>query len=148
RYRVTKQGCMTACPSPFSVRSKPVSGPSTNSLNPQARSPLPLGHQLAGLRILAVLGSGRFGLTYLAVGIDSRWGEQRNVALREYMPADLAIRRSDSCAVRPLRASDRPDFDWGLSRLRQESEAVKALEHQSLARVFGLVEEYGTGYLV
>ena len=99
------------------------------------------------MRLLAVLGGGRFGLAYLAAAVDAKSGEQRHVVLREYMPAGLATRRSDSYAVRPLRGSDRPDFDWGLARLRQEAEALAALEHPSLARVLGLIEENGTGYL-
>ncbi|MGH7003893.1 MAG: serine/threonine protein kinase, partial [Alphaproteobacteria bacterium] len=86
-----------------------------------------------------------FGLSYLAA--KDAAGKRRHVVLREYMPAGLATRRSDSYAVRPLRASDRPDFEWGLTRLRHESQALAALEHPSLARVAGLVEENGTGYL-
>jgi len=124
-----------------------VSEPSINALNSHARSPLPLGHQVSGLRILAVLGGGRFGLAYLVAAVDPKSGEQRHIVLREYIPAGLATRRSDSYAVRALRASDRPDFDWGLTRLRQEAEALKALDHPSLAHVLGLIEENGTGYL-
>ena len=56
----------------------------------------------------------------------AKTGEQRHMVLREYMPAGLATRRSDSFTVRALRASDRPDFDWGLARLRQEAEALAA----------------------
>ena len=123
-----------------------MSEPSINALKSHARSPLPLGHVVGGLRLLAVLGGGRFGLAYLAAAVDANSGEQRHVVLREYMPAGLATRRSDSYAVRPLRGADRPDFDWGLARLRQEAEALSALEHTSLARVLGLIEENGTGY--
>lgn len=124
-----------------------MSEPSINALKSHARTPLPLGHTIGGMRLLAVLGGGRFGLAYLAAATDAKTGEQRHVVLREYMPAGLATRRSDSYAVRALRASDRPDFDWGLSRLRQEAEALAALEHPNLARVLGLIEENGTGYL-
>ncbi|MFO0990278.1 MAG: protein kinase, partial [Alphaproteobacteria bacterium] len=100
------------------------------------------------MRILALLGGGRFGLAYLAAAAGAAKGEQRHVVLREYMPAGLAARRSDSYAVRALRASDRPDFDWGLARLRQEAEALASIEHPNVARILGLVEENGTAYLV
>jgi TPR repeat protein/serine/threonine protein kinase len=135
----------TAAPT---VYFKVVSEPSINSLKSHARSPLPLGHSVGGMRILAVLGAGRFGMAYLAAAADPKSGEQRHVVLREYMPAGLATRRSDSYAVRALRASDRPDFDWGLARLRQEAEALAALDHPNLARSLGLIEENGTAYRI
>ena len=126
----------------------PVTESSINAVKSDARSPLPLGHTVGGMRILALLGGGRFGLAYLASAADAAAGGPQHVVLREYMPAGVATRRSDSYAVRAQRASDRPDFDWGLSRLRQEAEALGAIEHPNLARILGLVEENGTAYLV
>lgn len=121
-----------------------MSDPSIQSVSANARSPLPLGHRVGGMQLIAVLGTGRFGITYLASA--AQGGAEQRIVLREYMPAGLATRRSAGHGVRPLRAADRPDFDWGLARLRQETEALKAVEHPGLARVYGLVEENGTGY--
>jgi TPR repeat protein/serine/threonine protein kinase len=100
---------------------------------------------VGGLKLLAYLGANRFGLTYLATANDK--GKRPRIVLREYMPAGLATRRPDGVAVRPLRTADRLDFEWGLVCLRQESEALAALDHPAITPVLGLIEENGTAYL-
>ena len=52
---------------------------------------LPAGHRLSQYRIRRVLGRGGFGVTYLAV--DERGGGQ--VAVKEYLPAECAVRDAD-----------------------------------------------------
>ena len=70
---------------------------------------LPLGYRIADqYEINDVLGVGGFGITYSC--FDSAL--QRKVAVKEYLPTDLASRDSNSTVVAHTEA--RADFDWGL----------------------------------
>lgn len=72
---------------------------------------LPVGYRMDEYELVRVLGSGGFGITYL--GFDRSL--DRAVAIKEYLPNDLAVRR-DQTSVLPKSTQDKADFDWGLER--------------------------------
>ncbi|MEE4461575.1 serine/threonine protein kinase, partial [Azotobacter chroococcum] len=60
----------------------------TNPAQMVAAQPLPAGHRMGELEITGVLGIGGFGIVYRAFD----HALQRVVAVKEYMPAMLAVR--------------------------------------------------------
>ncbi len=104
---------------------------------------LPAGHALNEYRIDKVLGVGGFGLTYLATD------ENLNlpVALKEYLPADLSVRRSDY-SVHPASDGDRETFDWGLSRFLDEARTLATFRHPNIVRVMRFFQANQTAYMV
>src|SRR6266480_1452185 len=72
---------------------------------------LPHGYALHEYRVEQTLGIGGFGLTYLAT--DSNLNLK--VAIKEYLPGDLAQRGEDQ-SVQPKSESSSESFKWGLSR--------------------------------
>jgi serine/threonine protein kinase len=91
-----------------------------------------------------VLGTGAFAFTYLARTVD---GNER-VAIKEYMPRQLAGRIANSTLVRPDSKESRPYFDHGLKRFLQESEALKQFKHPNIVEVLAFFEANDTAYLV
>lgn len=79
---------------------------------------LPGGYRLKGYRVEAVLGVGGFGVTYLAEDVTL----QRRVAIKEYLPNELAVR--DGATVQPRSTRDRSDFEWGLARFLDEARTL------------------------
>ena len=103
---------------------------------------LPQGHRLHEYELLRVLGSGGFGITYL--GFDhhlDKW-----VAIKEYLPADLATRTTDH-SVAP-QASKRGDFQWGLERFLDEARTLARFDHRHIIKVYRRFEAHGTAYIV
>jgi len=110
---------------------------------PEAAHALPPGYALHEYRIESVLGTGGFGLTYLAT--DSNLSLK--VALKEYLPADVAARGEDS-TVQP-RTDDATDtFQWGLQRFLDEARTLASFRHPSIVRVMRFFEANRTGYMV
>ena len=88
------------------------------------RNSLPPGHEVHWYRIERVLGQGAFGITYLAhdANLDQR------VAIKEYLPMDVAVREDDS-SVHPVSDAHGEQYGWGLDRFISEA--------QTLARACG-----------
>src|SRR2546426_6259065 len=74
----------------------------------EAPNALPAGHALQEYRIEKVLGVGGFGLTYLALDENLHL----RVAVKEYLPADIAARASDR-TIAPRSDESAEIFDWG-----------------------------------
>ena len=107
------------------------------------RYALTRGYRLNEYRIVQFLGAGAFGITYLAVDESLR----RRVAIKEYFPADSAMRDvDDSVAVKSKR--DESDFLWGLRRFAEEARSLARFRHPSIVAVYGYFTAHGTGYLV
>jgi hypothetical protein len=104
---------------------------------------LPDGHTLHWYRTQRVLGQGAFGITYLALDVNL----DRLVAIKEYMPTQLAARGGDF-TVRPLSDEHREDFQWGLTRFVDEARTLTRFEHPNLVRVLNVFELHGTAYMV
>ncbi|MFO0987052.1 MAG: bifunctional serine/threonine-protein kinase/formylglycine-generating enzyme family protein [Alphaproteobacteria bacterium] len=104
---------------------------------------LPEGTQLNVYTLGAVLGAGGFGITYRAIERIT----DRRVAIKEFLPTELAQRAPDGVSVRPLsQGSD--DFSLGLDRFRVEARTLIALKHPNIVPVLQYFEANGTGYLV
>ena len=105
---------------------------------------LPVGHEFDGYRILRILGVGGFGVTYLAEEVRLR----RKVAIKEYLPRNIAGREISSTNVRPLDSGLHEQFVWGLDRFRQEAITLVNFEHPNIVGVHRYAEANGTAYLV
>ncbi len=109
----------------------------------EAPNALPAGHTLKEYRIEKVLGVGGFGLTYLALD------ENLNlkVALKEYLPADIALRAPDR-SIAPRSSETAETFDWGKRRFLDESRTLASFRHPNIVRVMRFFEAHGTAYMV
>ncbi len=94
-------------------------------------------------RILGPLGSGGFANTYLAY--DLTLG--REVAIKEYFPAGLAIRASTE-RVQVKSENDEKQFRWGLNRFVREAKTLAKFRHPSVVRVFRVFDANDTAYIV
>jgi len=108
-----------------------------------APNALPAGYALQEYRIEKVLGVGGFGLTYLA--LDSNLNLR--VALKEYLPADIAQRGADQ-SIGPRSPDTVETFGWGKQRFMDESRTVASFRHPNIVRVMRFFEANGTAYMV
>ncbi len=105
---------------------------------------LPAGTMIGRYQVERVLGQGGFGITYLAR--DTRLG--RDVAVKEYLPAALAVRQHGS-SVLPRSTEVADDFGWGRSRFIDEGRTLANLhEAPAIVKVFDFLEANGTAYIV
>lgn len=104
---------------------------------------LPSGYQLDHYRIEAELGHGGFGITYRAV--DTRL--DRLVAIKEYLPRDLAFRSSGQ-TVQAISQADHEMFEWGLERFLDEARTLAKFNHPNIVRVLQFFRANDTAYLV
>jgi serine/threonine protein kinase len=107
------------------------------------RNALPVGTELMEYRLEAVLGAGGFGLTYL--GWDSHL--HKRVALKEYLPCDIALRALDGSIV-PVGSQRNEDYRWGLERFLQEARTLARFSHPHIVRVYRYFEANNTAYMV
>ena len=107
------------------------------------RNALPPGTELMEHRIESVLGAGGFGLTYLA------WDAhlQKRVAIKEYLPAEFALRALDGTVV-PVATQRQDDYRWGLDRFLQEARTLARFSHPHIVRVNRYFEANNTAYMV
>ena len=108
------------------------------------RYALPNGYELDGYRIDGILGTGGFGITYRAreLAID------RALAIKEYLPAGIAMRDQSTSAVHASGSEDQDDFEWGLDRFRKEAQTLVSFRHANIVAVFRFFEANNTAYLV
>ena len=109
----------------------------------EAPNALPAGHALQEYRIEKVLGVGGFGLTYLALDENLHL----RVAVKEYLPADIAARASDR-TIAPRSDESAEIFDWGRRRFLDESRTLASFRHPNIVRVMRFFEANGTAYMV
>ena len=108
----------------------------------QHRLALPQGTRIRDFEFHRVLGYGGFGMTYLG------WNVTLDipVAIKEYLPADLATRESDMSVV-PQSSQTASDFQWGLERFLDEARTLARLQHPNIVRVHQYFEAHGTAYI-
>ncbi len=104
---------------------------------------LPAGTTLHEYRILSVLGSGGFGITYLAqdLNLDCK------VAIKEFFPPSLVTRAGDQ-AVHPQASAWRGPFRTGLKQFLAEARTLASFRHPNIVRVRRFFETNSTAYMV
>ena len=130
---LTPRACRT--PSALTIEKSKVD-------NREHRYALPSGHLLGKYRVDRYLGSGGFGITYLAT--DENLDLQ--LAIKEYLPSDLAIRDADNSVVKT--AADEDDFEWGRKRFLDEARSLARFNHPNIVPVQRFFEAQGTSYIV
>ena len=108
----------------------------------QHRLALPQGTRIREFEFRRVLGQGGFGITYLGwnVALDIA------VAIKEYLPSDLATREQDLSVV-PQVPRAASDFQWGLERFLDEARILARLQHPNIVRVHHFFEAHSTAYI-
>ncbi|HJU30911.1 MAG TPA: serine/threonine-protein kinase, partial [Hyphomicrobiaceae bacterium] len=94
-------------------------------------------------RIVRVVGTGGFGITYEAEDIALRTA----VALKEYYPDEFGD-RDRGMSVRPKSERHRQTFEWGRSNFIKEARTLARFEHPSIVRVSRVFEANSTAYMV
>jgi len=106
-----------------------------NSLQPD--------YKLHWYRIERILGQGGFGITYLAYD----YNLDRRVAIKEYLPMELAVREGDF-SVYPASEAQDERYRWGLERFIAEARTLARFKHPNIVRVLSVFEENNTAYMV
>ncbi|MBI3350911.1 MAG: protein kinase [Burkholderiales bacterium] len=104
---------------------------------------LPIGTRLNEFELTRMLGEGGFGIVYLS------WDHslQRKVALKEYMPSQLASRGvGTDVSVKAERYRD--TFEAGLKSFINEARLLAQFDHPALVKVYRFWEANGTAYMV
>ena len=109
----------------------------------ERRDALPRGTVLRDYTIEAVLGHGGFGIVYRA-----RHNELGNrVAIKEYLPVELALREGLSVQIR--NTEDRGHYEDGLRRFLEEARALVGFhDHAGIVSCRDFFRANGTAYLV
>jgi serine/threonine protein kinase len=107
--------------------------------NPNA---LPVGTRLGEFELLGLLGVGGFGIVYRAFD----HALEREVAVKEYMPASLAG-RTQTLHVSLRSQSDADTFALGLKSFVNEARLLARFDHPSLLKVYRFWEGNGTAYM-
>jgi serine/threonine protein kinase len=104
---------------------------------------LPAGYQLGKYLFKGVLGSGGFGITYLAEDITLN----RKVAVKEMLPNDFAT-RIDGTTVVAKTEGEKGNLAWARTRFVDEGRALAACDHPNVVNVYEMIEANGTAYMV
>ena len=112
-------------------------------INAQA---LPAGTRLEEFVIEGILGSGGFGVTYLAR--DTSLGRQ--VVIKENLPAQFCFRDPSSLTVAPRHTTgeDVENFRWSLENFSKEAAMLASLNHPGIVKVLRSFRGFGTAYFV
>ena len=108
----------------------------------EAASALPVGTRLGEFEVRSVLGIGGFGIVYLAFD----HALEREVAVKEYMPASMAG-RTQTMHVSLRSQADADVFALGLRSFVNEAKLLARFDHPSLLKVFRFWEANGTAYM-
>ncbi len=109
----------------------------------QSVNALPSGTLLHDYKIMSVLGEGGFGITYKAEDVNL----SKLVAIKEYLPAELAVRRGER-EVLPRSSRSQDDFNWGRKEFLQEAKTLAQFDHPNIVPVLRFFEANGTAYIV
>ena len=138
----------TLCPGCFADKGRTSACPHCGYDEQAGRGPLPLTHRtlLHGQYVVGrVLGKiGGFGITYLG------WDRHLEtlVAIKEFLPRDLAGRSSDRATVALHSQDEGESFRYGLEQFLREARTLAQLDHPNIVRVRHFFEANGTAYLV
>ena len=87
---------------------------------------------------------GGFGITYLAWDITL----ETYVAVKEYLPRDVAGRDTDRATVVAYSGEEEELFKYGLESFLQEARTLAKFKHPNVVGVHNFFEQNGTAYLV
>ena len=109
----------------------------------ESANALPMGTWLGEFEVLAVVGEGGFGIVYRA------WDHslKRQVAVKEYMPASLAV-RVDGVMVTVRSERHAETFQAGLSSFVKEAQMLAQFDHPALVKVYRFWKANGSAYMV
>ncbi len=101
------------------------------------------GARLNQYEMMTILGTGGFGITYMArdTTLDTI------VAIKEYMPGELATRLGDS-TITVKSSTSKGDFDWGLDRFLEEARVLAKFRHPNIVRVNQIFQANNSAYIV
>lgn len=107
---------------------------------------LPQGTMLRGQYMIGrILGKpGGFGITYL--GYNQKL--ETKVAIKEYMPRDLAARDVNHLTVQVNDSRDDRNFREGIDQFLREARLLAKFNHPNIVRVIDFFEENDTAYLI
>ena len=112
--------------------------PSANALTPGT---ILQGRYLVG----RVLGVGGFGITYLALELHV----QQKVAIKEYMPTNLASRRLNDTNVYVFSGDSTANYRTGLAKFLEEAQTlVRFTNHPNIVAVRDFFHENHSAYIV
>jgi len=107
---------------------------------------IPLGGMIDEFRVVRILGSGNFGIVYECENIHL----DETVAIKEFLPSELARRESDG-QIKPLSPATEEAFRWARDRFLQEARTLWGLAHptphRSIVRVTRYREANGSAYM-
>ncbi len=136
------------CPGCFLEKGEVSQCPYCGYDESERRTPLVLPHRVIlnnQYVVGKVLGKpGGFGITYLG------WDIHLNtrVAIKEYLPRDLASRDMDQATIIAHSREDGDMFLFGLQQFLEEARTLAQFDHPNIVRVRSFFEQNGTGYLV
>lgn len=115
-------------------------------LDPISPQSLPPGTRIEEFVIERVLGSGGFGITYLAM--DTALGRQ--VVIKENLPVQFCFRDPHSLTVAPRHTTgeDAENFQWSLENFAREAAMLASLQHPGIVQVLRSFQAFGTAYFV
>lgn len=108
----------------------------------QYNAPLPDGLEIAGYRIVKKIATGGFSIVYLAydtLGVV--------VAIKEYLPAALAVRHPGELAPR-VAPGQLQAYNLGLKCFFDEGRALARIDHPNVVRVLNFFRAHETVYMV
>lgn len=106
---------------------------------------LPIGTLLQNkYKILKILGSGGFGITYLA--IHTLLGKE--VAIKEFFPSSLCYRSSLSNDVKILRNEQASLKERLLNKFMKEAKNIAKLNHPNIIKIMDVFKQNGTAYYI
>src|SRR5690606_29878561 len=108
-----------------------------------AAAPLSPGRRLGDFLLTRVVGQGGFGIVYEAEDLSL----QRRVAIKEYMPSQLATRIDDE-RVHPISSRYAKSFALGRRSFVGEARLLAQFRHPGLLEVLHFWEQNGTAYMV
>ena len=109
----------------------------------QHEEALPREFRIEEYEFVQYLDKGGFGITYLG------WDHNldRKVAIKEYLPNEIATRRNDFIVV-PKTNEDQKIFEWGMNKFMKEATTLARFdEHRSIPDIFRILQVNGTAYM-
>ncbi len=111
-------------------------------MSTQHNQALPVGYQLQDYEIRKVLSAGGFSFVYIA-----RDHNKKTVAIKEYLPTELALRKDGEQTVMPTPEAGN-SFKYGLKCFFEEGRALANINHRNIVRVINFFRANETVYMV